>query len=29
MSHVNTVLESTLPYPPVHEDKKFVVLTDW
>lgn len=21
--------ESTLPYPPVHVDKKFVVLSDW
>jgi 2,3-diketo-5-methylthio-1-phosphopentane phosphatase len=21
--------ESTLPYPPVHKDKKFVVLSDW
>jgi len=21
--------ESTLPYPPIHKDKKFVVLTDW
>lgn len=21
--------ESTLPYPPIHTDKKFVVLTDW
>ncbi|KAH9029978.1 HAD-like domain-containing protein [Lactarius pseudohatsudake] len=21
--------ESTLPYPPIHEDKKFVVLSDW
>jgi hypothetical protein len=21
--------ESTLPYPPLHLDKKFVVLTDW
>jgi len=20
---------STLPYPPIHEDKKFVVLSDW
>ncbi|RDB27056.1 Pdp3-interacting factor 1 [Hypsizygus marmoreus] len=23
------VPESTLPYPPVHKDKKFVVLSDW
>lgn len=21
--------ESTLPYPPVHKDKKFVILSDW
>jgi hypothetical protein len=21
--------ESTLPYPPIHTDKKFVVLSDW
>ncbi|KAJ3508804.1 hypothetical protein NLJ89_g5552 [Agrocybe chaxingu] len=21
--------ESTLPYPPIHEDKKFIVLSDW
>ena len=21
--------ESTLPYPPIHKDKKFVVLSDW
>ena len=21
--------ESSLPYPPIHPDKKFVVLTDW
>jgi len=21
--------ESTLPYPPLHKDKKFVVLSDW
>ena len=20
---------STLPYPPIHKDKKFVVLSDW
>ena len=26
--HVD-VPESTLPYPPIHKDKKFVVLTDW
>jgi len=29
MSQDNTAPESTLPYPPVHKDKKFVVLTDW
>jgi len=29
MSQTDTAPESTLPYPPVHEDKKFVVLTDW
>ncbi|TDL25297.1 hypothetical protein BD410DRAFT_785208 [Rickenella mellea] len=23
------VPESTLPYPPIHQDKKFVVLSDW
>ena len=23
------VPESTLPYPPIHKDKKFVVLSDW
>lgn len=21
--------KSTLPYPPIHKDKKFVVLSDW
>lgn len=21
--------ESALPYPPLHKDKKFVVLSDW
>ncbi len=21
--------QSTLPYPPLHKDKKFVVLSDW
>ena len=21
--------ESTLPYPPVHKDKKFIALSDW
>lgn len=21
--------ESTLPYPPIHKDKKFVALSDW
>lgn len=29
MSTGETAPESTLPYPPVHNDKKFVVLTDW
>jgi len=29
MSKVDAAPESTLPYPPVYEDKKFVVLTDW
>ena len=32
MSEVNGIdkaPESTLPYPPIHKDKKFVVLTDW
>lgn len=29
MSKDDTAPESTLPYPPVHKDKKFVVLTDW
>jgi hypothetical protein len=29
MSQDDTAPESTLPYPPVHNDKKFVVLTDW
>jgi len=29
MSQADTAPESTLPYPPVHKDKKFVVLTDW
>lgn len=23
------LLESTLPYPPIYEEKKFVVLSDW
>ncbi len=23
------ILASTLPYPPLHQDKKFVVLSDW
>ncbi|KAI9511028.1 HAD-like domain-containing protein [Russula earlei] len=26
---LNTAPKSTLPYPPVHRDKKFVVLSDW
>ena len=21
--------ESTLPYPPIHKDKKFIALSDW
>ncbi|KAI0266229.1 HAD-like domain-containing protein [Gloeopeniophorella convolvens] len=25
----DAVPQSTLPYPPVHQDKKFVVLSDW
>ncbi|KAL1690525.1 HAD-like domain-containing protein [Schizophyllum commune] len=25
----NTAPESTLPYPPIHKDAKFVVLSDW
>ncbi|KAF5311005.1 hypothetical protein D9619_007738 [Psilocybe cf. subviscida] len=25
----HTAPESTLPYPPIHTDKKFVVLSDW
>jgi hypothetical protein len=29
MSKDDTAPESTLPYPPVLKDKKFVVLTDW
>lgn len=29
MSKDDTAPESTLPYPPVYKDKKFVVLTDW
>jgi hypothetical protein len=29
MSKDDTAPESSLPYPPVHKDKKFVVLTDW
>lgn len=24
-----TTPESTLPYPPIHEDKQFIVLSDW
>jgi len=26
---MSEIPESTLPYPPIHTDKKFVVLTDW
>uniref|UniRef100_A0A0W0EX82 Uncharacterized protein n=1 Tax=Moniliophthora roreri TaxID=221103 RepID=A0A0W0EX82_MONRR len=26
---VDAAPESTLPYPPIHKDKKFVVLSDW
>ena len=26
---VMSVPESTLPYPPIHKDKKFIVLSDW
>jgi len=26
---MSNIPESTLPYPPIHTDKKFVVLTDW
>ena len=26
---MSDVPESALPYPPIHTDKKFVVLTDW
>ena len=29
MTNVSDIPESTLPYPPIHKDKKFVVLTDW
>jgi len=29
MSQLDTAPESTLPYPPVYKDKKFVVLSDW
>ncbi|RPD60381.1 hypothetical protein L226DRAFT_217390 [Lentinus tigrinus ALCF2SS1-7] len=28
-SNAEPAPESTLPYPPVHKDKKFVVLSDW
>ncbi|RDX43617.1 hypothetical protein OH76DRAFT_1458370 [Lentinus brumalis] len=28
-SNVDPAPESTLPYPPIHKDKKFVVLSDW
>ncbi|EJC99157.1 uncharacterized protein FOMMEDRAFT_128226 [Fomitiporia mediterranea MF3/22] len=29
MSTEDAVPQSTLPYPPLHQDKKFVVLSDW
>ncbi|KAI5119152.1 hypothetical protein M0805_005231 [Coniferiporia weirii] len=29
MSYEELAPESTLPYPPLHQDKKFVVLSDW
>jgi len=29
MSAGDLAPESTLPYPPIHKDKKFVVLSDW
>ncbi|KAF5330200.1 hypothetical protein D9611_010576 [Ephemerocybe angulata] len=29
MSDHDVAPESTLPYPPIHEDKRFVVLSDW
>jgi len=29
MSDTNEIPKSTLPYPPIHKDKKFVVLSDW
>ncbi|KAF8198692.1 HAD-like domain-containing protein [Mycena galopus ATCC 62051] len=29
MSDSDAIPESTLPYPPVYKDKRFVVLTDW
>ncbi|TFK82884.1 hypothetical protein K466DRAFT_529811 [Polyporus arcularius HHB13444] len=28
-TNVDSAPESTLPYPPIHKDKKFVVLSDW
>ncbi|KAH9848787.1 HAD-like domain-containing protein [Lenzites betulinus] len=28
-ANVDAAPESTLPYPPIHKDKKFVVLSDW
>lgn len=28
-SNVDSAPKSTLPYPPIHKDKKFVVLSDW
>jgi hypothetical protein len=29
MAAIDLVPESTLPYPPIYTDKKFVVLSDW
>ncbi|KAL1948672.1 hypothetical protein VTO73DRAFT_10478 [Trametes versicolor] len=28
-ANVDSAPKSTLPYPPIHKDKKFVVLSDW
>ena len=28
-ANVDPPPKSTLPYPPIHKDKKFVVLSDW
>ena len=28
-TNVDPAPQSTLPYPPIHKDKKFVVLSDW